>query len=99
TVRALAYARNRYESARPRETPNMAIETALQQDALTYDQAMRRTRELVPRIRERALRCERERRVPRETIDEFVGAGLLRTFTPKRWGGYEISHDLAADII
>lgn len=60
---------------------------------------MRRARALAPRLRERALRCERERRVPRESIDEFVEAGLLRTFTPKRWGGYEISHDLAADMV
>lgn len=76
----------------------MAIETASQSE-MTHEEAMRRTRALVPKLRERALRCERERRVPHESIEEFVQAGLLRTFTPKRWGGYEISHDLAADII
>jgi len=75
------------------------IRLSATREPLTYEEAMRRTRALVPGIRERALRCERERRVPRETIDEFVAAGLHRIMTPKRWGGDEISHDLAADVI
>lgn len=66
---------------------------------LTHEEAVRRARALAPRIRERALRCERERRVPRETIEEFVASGLHRIMTPGRWGGDEISHDCAADVI
>lgn len=77
----------------------MSTETPILPEALTHEEAVRRAKALAPRIRERALRCERERRVPRESIDEFVAAGLGRIMTPKRWGGYEMSHDVAADVI
>jgi 3-hydroxy-9,10-secoandrosta-1,3,5(10)-triene-9,17-dione monooxygenase len=76
----------------------MAVEPATQSD-LTHEEAVKRARRLAVRCRERALRCERERRVPRESIEEFVDAGLQRIFQPRRWGGYEISHDCAADVI
>jgi 3-hydroxy-9,10-secoandrosta-1,3,5(10)-triene-9,17-dione monooxygenase len=65
---------------------------------VTHEEAVHRAQELAPRIRERALRAERERRVPIESIEEFVGAGLARILQPKRWGGYEISHDAACDV-
>jgi len=66
---------------------------------MTHGEAVLRARAMIPQIRERALRCEHERKVPQETIDEFVAAGLGRIMTPKRWGGYEISHDAACDVI
>jgi 3-hydroxy-9,10-secoandrosta-1,3,5(10)-triene-9,17-dione monooxygenase len=66
---------------------------------LTHDEAVRRAHALAPKVRERALRAERERRIPIETIEELVGAGLARILTPQRWGGYEISHDAACEVI
>lgn len=77
----------------------MALDAPTQPQALTHHEAVRRAREMVPRIRERALRADRERKIPRETIDEFVAAGLGRVMTPKMWGGYELSHDVACDVI
>jgi 3-hydroxy-9,10-secoandrosta-1,3,5(10)-triene-9,17-dione monooxygenase len=77
----------------------MTLEAPTQTQDMTHEEAVRRAWEMVPRIRERALRCDRERKVPRETIDEFVASGLGRIMTPKRWGGYEISHDACADVI
>jgi 3-hydroxy-9,10-secoandrosta-1,3,5(10)-triene-9,17-dione monooxygenase len=59
---------------------------------------VRRARALVPVLVERATRCEREGRVPRETIDELQAAGLFRVMQPKRWGGYELDLDLVNDI-
>lgn len=47
-------------------------------------------RELVPVLRERAARCEEERCVPAETVEEFKKAGFFRILQPKRWGGYEL---------
>jgi 3-hydroxy-9,10-secoandrosta-1,3,5(10)-triene-9,17-dione monooxygenase len=70
-----------------------------QQNRLTHEEAVRRARALAPSIRARAMRAEKERRIPRETVEEFVGAGLARLLTPERWGGYEISHDAACDVV
>ena len=65
--------------------------------SLTHEEAVRRARALAPAIAERARRAELERRVPRELIDEIVAAGLSRILQPRRFGGYEISHDAAFD--
>jgi 3-hydroxy-9,10-secoandrosta-1,3,5(10)-triene-9,17-dione monooxygenase len=55
-------------------------------------------RQLAPKLRERALKAERDRNVPRETIDEYLASGLIHTLQPKRWGGYEHDHEVAFDI-
>lgn len=65
---------------------------------LTHEEAVRRARALAPAIAERAHRAEAERRVPLESIEAFVGAGLGRILQPRRWGGHEISHDAAFDV-
>ena len=65
---------------------------------LTREEAVRRARALAPTIAERARRAEQERRVPRESIDAIVAAGLGRILQPRRWGGYEVSHDAAFDV-
>lgn len=39
-------------------------------------------RALVPKLRERAPRCEKDRRVPEETIEDFIASGLLRAPHP-----------------
>ena len=67
-------------------------------DHLTHDEAVRRARALAPAIASRALRAEKERRIPIESIEEFVAAGLGRLLQPRRWGGFEISHDAAFDV-
>ena len=53
---------------------------------------------MAPAIAERARRAELERRVPLESIEAFVAAGLGRILQPRRFGGYEISHDAAFDV-
>jgi 3-hydroxy-9,10-secoandrosta-1,3,5(10)-triene-9,17-dione monooxygenase len=57
-----------------------------------------RARALAPKLRERAIQCERDRNIPRESVEEFIAAGLVRTLQPKRWGGYEHDHEVAFDI-
>jgi 3-hydroxy-9,10-secoandrosta-1,3,5(10)-triene-9,17-dione monooxygenase len=49
-----------------------------------------RARALIPALRQRALKGERERRVADATIAEMQAAGLFRVLQPKRWGGYEL---------
>jgi 3-hydroxy-9,10-secoandrosta-1,3,5(10)-triene-9,17-dione monooxygenase len=57
-----------------------------------------RARALAPRLRERAVRAERDRNIPQESVDEFIEAGLIHTLQPKRWGGYEHDHEVAFNI-
>ncbi|MGC2132972.1 MAG: acyl-CoA dehydrogenase family protein [Xanthobacteraceae bacterium] len=57
-----------------------------------------RARVLAPKLRERAVRAERDRNIPQESVDEFIEAGLIHTLQPKRWGGYEHDHEVAFDI-
>jgi 3-hydroxy-9,10-secoandrosta-1,3,5(10)-triene-9,17-dione monooxygenase len=64
----------------------------------TSDELMARARALVPMLRERAERCESERRVPAESVQDFARAGLLRMCQPARFGGYELGWDVLCDI-
>ena len=45
--------------------------------------------ELAPTIAGRAEQCERDRRVPTESVAALIDAGVLRALQPARWGGSE----------
>src|SRR6201987_3145509 len=62
------------------------------------EELVQRARALAPKLRERAVKAERDRNLPRESVEEYIGAGLLHTLQPKRWGGYEHDHEVAFDI-
>ncbi|MBI2203282.1 MAG: acyl-CoA dehydrogenase family protein [Candidatus Rokubacteria bacterium] len=63
-----------------------------------YDEAMRRARELVPALRERAAGAEVGREMPKETLEDLHRTGLLRFHQPKRWGGMELPFVAVFDI-
>lgn len=60
---------------------------------LTHEKAMELVREMLPAIRSRAARSEELRSQPKETIQAFRNAGLIRALMPKRWGGSELGID------
>jgi len=62
------------------------------------DELVARARARAPRLRERAVRAERDRNIPAESVQEYIDAGLMRTIMPKRWGGYEHDHEVAFNI-
>jgi 3-hydroxy-9,10-secoandrosta-1,3,5(10)-triene-9,17-dione monooxygenase len=64
----------------------------------TAEALVARARALAPKLRERAVRAERDRNIPQESVEEFIDAGLIHTLQPKRWGGYEHDHEVAFDI-
>ena len=64
----------------------------------TADELVARAKALAPKLRERAVRAERDRNIPQDSVDEFIAAGLIHTLQPKRWGGYEHDHEVAFDI-
>src|ERR1051325_8871340 len=63
-----------------------------------YDEAMRRAREIVPTLRERAQKCEDARMLIRENEQLLHETGLLRFHQPKRFGGMELDFVAIFDI-
>jgi len=53
-------------------------------------QLLEQARRLVPALKNRTARADREFRVPDETIYELQQAGLLRALQPRAFGGYEV---------
>lgn len=53
---------------------------------------LQRAEALQPRLQARAVEAEQLRRMPDDTIADFIQAGLLRVFVPARYGGYELDY-------
>jgi 3-hydroxy-9,10-secoandrosta-1,3,5(10)-triene-9,17-dione monooxygenase len=71
---------------------------APQQDVPSADELVARAKKLAPKLRERAVKAERDRHIPRESVEEYIDLGLIHTLQPRRWGGYEHDHEVAFDI-
>jgi 3-hydroxy-9,10-secoandrosta-1,3,5(10)-triene-9,17-dione monooxygenase len=65
---------------------------------VTYDEALRRARALVPALRERADRAEAARQMEKETLEDLHRTGLFRFHQPNRWGGMELPFVALFDI-
>jgi 3-hydroxy-9,10-secoandrosta-1,3,5(10)-triene-9,17-dione monooxygenase len=63
-----------------------------------YDEAMRRSSELVPFLRKHAAASEAERRMPEAVTAELHRTGLFRYLQPKVWGGMELDFVASVDI-
>jgi alkylation response protein AidB-like acyl-CoA dehydrogenase len=57
-----------------------------------------RVRELQPLIRRNAAQGEQDRRVAEESMQALLGAGILKTAQPRRYGGYESSMRTMLDV-
>jgi len=67
--------------------------------AVTYDEAMRRARSIVPTLRERAQKCEDARGLLPENEKLLHETGLFRFHQPKRFGGMELPFVAVVDIV
>lgn len=76
----------------------MSTQTALQGDAPTPDELVARATALIPTLRERSAKAEEIRQIPRETVDDFIRSGFMRTAVPKRFGGYDYGVDTITRI-
>jgi 3-hydroxy-9,10-secoandrosta-1,3,5(10)-triene-9,17-dione monooxygenase len=63
-----------------------------------YDEALRRAREIVPVLRERAQKCEDARMLLRENEQLLHETGLFRFHQPKIFGGMELDFVAIFDI-
>ena len=59
---------------------------------------MDRARELVPKLRHRAQRTERLRRLPEETVQDLHATKTLRAAQPTRYGGLGLNFDAVFDV-
>jgi 3-hydroxy-9,10-secoandrosta-1,3,5(10)-triene-9,17-dione monooxygenase len=66
---------------------------------ITYEQAMRRARECVPLLRERAQKSEDARVLLPENEKLLHETGLFRYHQPKRFGGMELPFVAVVDIV
>jgi 3-hydroxy-9,10-secoandrosta-1,3,5(10)-triene-9,17-dione monooxygenase len=66
--------------------------------SIGYDEAMRRAREIVPTLRERAQRAEDARMLIRENEQLLHETGLFRFHQPKAFGGMELDFVAVVDI-
>src|SRR6266850_1171572 len=66
---------------------------------VSYEEAMRRAREIVPTLRERAQKCEDARVLLPENEKLLHETGLFRYHQPKRFGGMELPFVAVVDIV
>ena len=66
---------------------------------VSYEEAMRRAREIVPALRERAQQTEDARVLLPENEKLLHEAGLFRYHQPKRFGGMELPFVAVTDIV
>jgi 3-hydroxy-9,10-secoandrosta-1,3,5(10)-triene-9,17-dione monooxygenase len=67
--------------------------------SVSYDEAMRRAREIVPVLRSRAQKCEDARVLLPENETLLHETGLFRYHQPKRFGGMELPFIAVVDIV
>ena len=66
---------------------------------VSYDEAMRRAREIVPVLRDRAQKCEDARALLPENEALLHETGLFRYHQPRRFGGMELPFVAIVDIV
>ena len=71
---------------------------AAARDTPTPDELKQRALALVPEIRERAARCEADRRIPEETMRSLHETGLFNVIKPRAYGGYEMGWDVFCEL-
>lgn len=63
------------------------IVTIVDQSSTTAQHVMDAVRDLAPKVAGRAAEIETARRVPRDLLDELIGAGCFRVLVPRSHGG------------
>jgi len=67
-------------------------------EPLTKADLVERTKALLPAIADRAVAAEEARRLPDETINDFIAMGWFRTMVPKSYNGLELDVSAVTDV-
>jgi 3-hydroxy-9,10-secoandrosta-1,3,5(10)-triene-9,17-dione monooxygenase len=62
-------------------------------------EVLARVREIVPAIAERAAAAETAARLPVESVEELIAAGITRILIPERHGGYELGLESWLEVV
>ena len=65
----------------------------------TREELLSRAESMIPRLAARSADCEKARKAPRETVEEYADLGLLRICQPSRYGGYDLGYDVMCEVI
>lgn len=76
----------------------MATNTNSKSNDLTSKELLQRAVDLVPVLKSRAAHTEEIRRVPSETVQDFLSSGIHRIGVPPRFGGLDLDYGLSLDI-
>jgi alkylation response protein AidB-like acyl-CoA dehydrogenase len=66
---------------------------------ITRAELVRRARDMISTLRERAAACEAARRFLPETFGDFTRAGFFRICQPKRFGGFEMGMETLQEVL
>jgi len=73
-------------------------DTARSGQAVTKQQILDRVGSLVSNFAKRAEAAEQARRLPAESVQELLDAGIARILMPPRFGGYGLGFDTWFDV-
>jgi 3-hydroxy-9,10-secoandrosta-1,3,5(10)-triene-9,17-dione monooxygenase len=65
----------------------------------TKAELLDRVRTFAAKFRDRALAAEEARRIPGESMQDLLGAGIARILVPPRFGGYGLGLDTWFDVV
>jgi 3-hydroxy-9,10-secoandrosta-1,3,5(10)-triene-9,17-dione monooxygenase len=65
----------------------------------TAREVVERARTLAPKFAGRAAAAEEARRLPAQSFQDMLDAGLARILMPKRFGGYDLDFDTWNDVV
>jgi alkylation response protein AidB-like acyl-CoA dehydrogenase len=66
---------------------------------MTRQEIVDRVRAIAPRFAGRAEAAERARKIPSESVQDMLAAGLARILVPSRFGGYGLDFDTWLDVV
>lgn len=75
------------------------IVTHPEAETITRSELVRRAREMIPTLRDRAAASEAARRLLPETFDDFTRAGFFRICQPRRFGGFEMGMETLQEVL
>ena len=76
----------------------MATNTNSQSKDLTSEELLQRAVDLVPMLKSRAAHTEEIRRVPSETVQDFLSSGIHRIGVPPRFGGLDVDYGSMLEV-
>ena len=63
-----------------------------------HDEMIQRAEDLIPVLRERSEDAIKDRRIPKETIEDFKKAGFFKILQSKKYGGYELDPHTFSEV-